>query len=84
MPTAKPKATKPMKLQVNTAGAWKDVISFDDAEDHVTEEIMEHAHYLGIHDTGVSAFRITAADPAIGVLANWNRKGGWRTGHAAR
>lgn len=83
MPKAKTMSTKPMKLQVNTAGAWKDVISFDGAEDHVTSEVMEHVHYLGIHDNGPSTFRIVATDPQIGVLANWSPKHGWRTGHAA-
>lgn len=28
----KPKASKPMKLQVNTAGAWKDVITAVDPQ----------------------------------------------------
>ncbi|MFT4243529.1 MAG: hypothetical protein QM569_14750 [Acidovorax sp.] len=78
MPKAKPKASKPMKLQANTAGAWKDVITFDGAEDHVTDEVMNNVHFLGIHDSGNASFRIIAIDPLIGVLARWTRAEGWK------
>ncbi len=75
---AKPRASRPMKLQANTAGAWKDVITFDGAQDHVTDEVMDNVHYLGIHDSGNTSFRFIAVDPLIGVLAHWTRVDGWK------
>jgi hypothetical protein len=77
-PSSQPKASKPMKLQVNTAGAWKDVITFEGCEDHVTGEVMDNAHWLGIHHDGVVSFRIAAVDQQIGVLAHWTREKGWK------
>ena len=69
---------KPMTLQVNTAGAWKDVITFNGADDAVTREVMDNAHWLGIHDAGRVSFRIAAADPLIGMLAHWTKADGWK------
>ncbi len=78
MPKAKPTASKPMKLQVSTAGAWKDVITFDGADDTVASEVMDSAHWIGIHDSGNASFRITAVDPQIGTLVHWTRADGWK------
>ena len=71
--------SKPMKLQVNTNGTWKDVIAFDGADAALTYEVMTSAHCLGTHDaSGVVTFRVVAVDPLIGMLAHWTRAKGWK------
>lgn len=84
MPKAKPQASKPMKLQANTAGAWKDVITFDGAQDHVTTEVMNNIHYVGIHASERVLFRIIGVESHIGVLAHWSHKDGWKVEDAER
>ena len=44
---ANPNRARPVKLQINTSGAWRDVISFDAGKDVACGEAMEAAAMLG-------------------------------------
>lgn len=79
MPKAKPKAVKPAKLQVNLAGAWKDVAPFDANDEDASGAILDSAHCIGMHATGDMKFRIVKAQDALPeVLMHWTRADGWK------
>lgn len=73
--------SKPVKLQVNNSGAWKDVVRFD-AGDHVaSSEVMEAAATLGrIADR--TTWRICTDDGLQSVLMHWSVKHGWKARNA--
>lgn len=74
--TTQPKADRPVKLQINTAGAWRDVITFDvECED----EVLYHAPNLvgcSVHPDRVSMRVIIPGDTA--PLLHWTHENGWR------
>lgn len=67
---------KPVKLQVNTSGAWRDVVSFDAADPVNFEKVMEAAQTLG--DVTGAAFRIVIRDGQQTCLRSWSPGKGWR------
>ena len=48
-----------MKLQINTAGVWKNLIEFDEKTVEVIDSVLYHARSLLAHETGRSSMRIT-------------------------
>lgn len=72
-------ATKPVKLQVNTSGAWRDVIKFDAAYDVESMEVMGAAETLG--RISKATFRVVVADEpgrSPTVLTTWTPDTGWK------
>lgn len=70
--------TRPCKLQINSKGAWRDVLRFDiDAVDCVA--LMDAAsNLLTIADPdGRSTLRIATADSFQHALTRWDAKKGW-------
>ena len=74
---AKPK-TRPAKLQVNTAGAWKDVVRFDASLDIMAAEVMDAADRLGRADGGRVTFRVCIDDAFSTTLYRWDVERGWK------
>lgn len=69
---------RPCKLQINSTGAWRDVLKFDiDAVDSVA--LMDAAsNLLAIADPdGRMALRIATADAFQTALIRWEAKKGW-------
>lgn len=67
---------KPVKLQVNTSGAWKDVVSFDAADPVDSAKVQDAAQTLG--DVSGATFRIVIRDGMQTVLTHWSREHGWK------
>jgi hypothetical protein len=67
--------TKPVKLQVNNSGAWKNVLRFDAADDAVAAQVMEAAATLG--QIGRMTWRICVDDSLDLVLMTWTEAKGW-------
>jgi hypothetical protein len=63
---------KPVKLQVNTSGAWRDVIGFDAADDVQSCEVMDAAAPFRVVIPNVDAPRSPI------VLTRWSPEAGWR------
>jgi len=76
------RAAKPVKLQVNTSGAWRNVIAFDAANDSECADVLEAAERLGA--IGQAAMRVVMAGPGhtsepVDVLMYWNPESArWR------
>jgi hypothetical protein len=72
-------STKPVKLQVNTSGAWRDVISFDAAQDLEAGEVMAAAATLGL--VAKAQFRVVIPNEdqprSPTVLTRWSPEAGW-------
>ncbi|MGA0569610.1 hypothetical protein ACO2Q9_02695 [Variovorax sp. VNK109] len=69
---------KPAKLQVNTAGAWKDVCSFDVADATGTAIIMNAAHDIGYYANPAVGFRVVSVrDGYATPLMSWAKDNGW-------
>ncbi len=81
MPNAKTqtKAAKPAKLQVNLAGAWKDVAPFDAADEFASGAILDSANCIGMQASVDLRFRIVSAMDALPEpLMHWTRDDGWK------
>lgn len=72
------KRKKSVKLQVNTAGAWKDVVRFDADDARATDQVTDAAEALGQVGGGAITFRIVSDDPLPCVLFNWKHGQGWK------
>ncbi|MBI2770031.1 MAG: hypothetical protein HYX47_10435 [Burkholderiales bacterium] len=60
-----------MKLQINTGGAWRDVIRFNAADDHVCGEVLEAGATIGrIGEAQLRVFAVALGD----VLMTWSPK----------
>jgi hypothetical protein len=70
-------ATRPVKLQVNTSGAWKDVVRFDAGDDAAAAKVMEAAATLGEINAGGVTFRIASDETHPFVLSRWSKTNGW-------
>ena len=69
---------RPCKLQINTAGAWRDVLRFDiDAVDSVA--LMDAASNLLIiaDPSGGATLRIATSDAYQVALVRWHVTKGW-------
>jgi hypothetical protein len=70
--------TRPCKLQINSKGAWRDVLNFD--LDVVDVEALQHAavNLVTIADPdGRTTLRIATADSFQHALVRWDAKKGW-------
>jgi hypothetical protein len=71
--------TKPVKLQVNTSGAWRDVIAFDAEKDIESAEAMSAAATLG--RIAKAKFRVVIKNSPVPrapiVLMHWSPETGW-------
>jgi hypothetical protein len=67
---------KPVKLQVNTAGAWKDVVSFDAADAAAADHVMQGAAMVGA-GAQKAKFRVVMADSLQTALTHWTLEKGW-------
>jgi hypothetical protein len=70
------KATKPVKLQSNTRGGWRDVLEFDANDQEKTDDIMHCAACLFAEVEG-SKLRIIMPGHTA-PLVNWTYADGWR------
>lgn len=69
---------RPCKLQINTKGAWRDVLSFD--LDKVDAEALQvaAANLVVIADPdGRTGLRISTADGFQTALTRWDARKGW-------
>jgi hypothetical protein len=73
LPMPPAKAVKPVKLQVNTTGAWRDVVGFDAGNDLEACEAMDAAATLG--RIAKASFRVVMKDSPVPrspeVLVRW-------------
>ncbi|CAM8627493.1 hypothetical protein MCEMSHM24_02727 [Comamonadaceae bacterium] len=67
---------KPVKLQVNTAGAWKDVVSFDAADAAAADHVMQGAALI-CAGAQQAKFRVVIADSLQTALSHWTLEKGW-------
>jgi hypothetical protein len=77
--------TKPVALQINTAGAWRNVIRFDAVNDEDSHKVMRHAPALAI--VGSGTLRIVTDDGLQQCITAWDMKRGWydfKTGQPLR
>lgn len=70
--------TRPCKLQINTAGAWRDVLRFDlDAVDAEALQVAA-ANLVTIgNPSGRATLRIVMDNGLTDVLTHWDAKKGW-------
>lgn len=68
-------AAKPVKLDINRAGAWKNVLLFDAGNECDNQAILDAAAALG--HAAKCRFRITRADALSTPLMYWSELEGW-------
>ena len=71
----KVQASTKVKLQINTSGAWRNVIEFDSADHQNGVMVMRHAP--AIATLGKGTLRIVLADGSQTALFSWTSKQGW-------
>lgn len=83
--TTPTESTRPCQLQINTSGAWKNIITFDASDDHANNEVLDSASTLATkHASGPATLRIVPASSPNDVLMRWTKAKGWETAsHAA-
>jgi hypothetical protein len=71
---------KPVKLQINTTGAWRNVIRFDADKDVEYLEVMGAAETLG--RVAKATLRIVVENSPVPksplVLIRWSQDAGWK------
>ena len=74
------KEPRMVRLQLNTSGAWKDILRFDiDAVDDQAIQIAA-VHLVELaYPRGSASLRIATADAFQTSLVRWDAKNGWRT-----
>lgn len=72
-------AERPVKLQVNTSGAWKDVAFFDASDVAVTDQVTDGAAQVG--EATKTPFRIATRDGLQTVLFHFIPGDGWKEAH---
>lgn len=76
MPTTEPRM---VRLQLNTSGAWKDILRFD--IDEVDDQAIQVAAVQLVelaYPRGTASLRIATADAFQTALVRWDAKNGWR------
>ena len=68
---------KTVRLQVNNSGAWKNIVTFDAANDEFSSSVMLAAAMLGTASDHDITFRIVIPDTYPEVLTSWSRSKGW-------
>ncbi len=77
MPNKEPRM---VRLQINTSGAWKDILRFDiDAVDDQAIQIAAVQLVELAYPRGSASLRIATADAFQTALVRWDAKNGWRT-----
>lgn len=67
---------RPVKLQVNTTGAWRDVMTFDCANDAEVMDLAARLFLQGDHSDRVRLRIIMPGDTA--PLIDWSKAQGWK------
>jgi hypothetical protein len=67
-----PETSRPVQLQVNTAGAWKTVVRFDAGNDLAAEQIQQAAQVLYEADPG-TYWRIATNERSPDVLRHMGK-----------
>lgn len=70
--------TRPVKLQINNSGAWRDMFRFD--LDSVDAEAVQTAAVQlveAVDHTGRTSLRICIANAEQTRLIHWNAEKGW-------
>lgn len=67
---------KSVKLDVNTSGAWKNVLLFDASDEQTNQSVMDAAAALG--RIAKCKFRIAVTDAVSTPLMYWTEREGWR------
>jgi hypothetical protein len=66
------------KLQINSTGAWRDVLRFDANAVDIIAVMNAAAHLVSLTDTtGRAGLRICTADAGQKALARWDALKGW-------
>ena len=74
------KEPRMVRLQLNTSGAWKDILRFDiDAVDDQAIQIAAVQLVELAYPRGSASLRIATADAFQTALVRWDAKNGWRT-----
>lgn len=69
---------RPVTLQINSAGAWRNVCRFNAANDATGRLILKAAATIATHaDGGVSLRIVEIQDGYPSPLASWSIKAGW-------
>lgn len=70
--------SSPCKLQINTAGAWRDVRRFDlDAVDAEALQVAAAKLVIIGNPSGRATLRIVTDNGLTDVLVHWDAKKGW-------
>ena len=74
--------TKPVRLEINTAGAWKVIGRFNAADDETADDVLNAAEALAQAMACAGArmsMRVSMAEPPHAALMHWtNQDTGWR------
>jgi hypothetical protein len=71
--------TKPAMLQINTAGAWRNVVEFDVANTDATDRVLEAGATLAAYGLNSPKVRIVKMEGGYAApLLRWCPKTGWR------
>ena len=73
-----PEPVKAAKLQANTAGAWKDVVRCDVADEAACTAVMNAARDIGFYATHDVRFRVVRDDALNEPLMTWTKQDGWK------
>lgn len=69
---------KPVTLQINTAGAWRNVVRFNAADAAATDQILDAAATIATHADGVPSIRVVVIEGGYPEpLARWSKESGW-------
>jgi len=73
-------ATTPvrLKLQVNTSGAWRNVIDFPRQDDMACAQVLTAAPLLAAAAGSRTTLRIVSTDALPVVFSHWEEGKGWR------
>lgn len=70
--------SRPCKLQINSSGAWRDVLRFDiDSVDVEALQVAAVNLVLLADPKGNTTLRISTADAFQTALIRWDSKRGW-------
>jgi hypothetical protein len=69
-------ATKPVRLQFNQMGAWRNAIDFDAADPNAAGEVMFYGAMLA--ECTKATARVITTDGMQSALAIWSSDKGWR------
>jgi hypothetical protein len=67
--------SKPVKLQINATGAWRNVLTFNAADDDQAASVMHHAAELA--RIGKASLRIATDDGLQTAITYWHATSGW-------